>query len=316
LLGSFGKRRSGGGRVSRIGEFGLLTAGRLVGMPPVPEIPEGRVVELPGRGTTFVVDTGPVANARGGPAPTVFLLHALACTGLLTWYPCLDALRRRYRLVIFDQRWHGQGIRSPRFELDDCADDAAAVADVLGIETFIAAGYSLGSLVSQVTWHRHRDRVDGLVLGASTTHFADTPRRQQTVTRAGAQLAARAARQRRLVVEALDHAVDDRWAWRQFRSTTGTEVTGAGAIIARFDSRGWIGEVDVPTAVVLTARDKLIPPLRQRDLARRISGATVYEVDAGHASCVLNAERFRPAMLAATASVTSRIPSNPNPGKR
>ena len=78
-------------------------------------------------------------------------------------------------------------------------------------------------------------------------------------------------------------------------------------MIARFDSRPWIHEVDVPTTVVLTARDRLIPPVRQVELARSIPDATVYEVDAGHAACVLAAERFRPAMLAATASVTSRV---------
>ncbi|MDT4923893.1 MAG: hypothetical protein QOG01_1606 [Pseudonocardiales bacterium] len=295
--------------MSRIGELGLITAGRLVGMPPVPEIPVGRVVDLAGRGSTYVVDTGPVSSARGGAAPVVFLLHALACTGLLTWYPCLDALRRRYRLVIFDQRGHGQGIRSARFDLDDCADDVAAVADSLDVATFVAAGYSMGSLVAQNVWLRHRDRVDGLVLGASTTHFATTPRRQRTVTTVGARLAAVATRQRRIAVEALDQSVDDRWAWRQFRATTTAEVAAAGSVIARFDSRGWIDDVDVPTAVVVTARDRLIPPARQRELARRIPGATAYEVDAGHAACVLNAQRFRPAMLAATASVTNRIRS-------
>lgn len=292
-----------------LGSLGLAAAGRLVRMPPVPEIPAGRVVDLPGRGSTYVVDTGPVPSARGGDAPTVFLLHALACTGLLTWYPCLDALRRRYRLVIFDQRWHGQGIRGAAFALEDCADDVAAVADALGIDTFIVAGYSMGSLVSQVTWHRHRDRVAGLVLGAGATHFAATPRRQDTVRRAGLQLAARAARQQRLAVELLDQTVDDRWAWRQFRATNGREVAAASTAIAQFDSRQWVGDIDVPTSVVVTARDRLIPAARQRAMARAISGATVYEVEAGHAACVLNAERFRPAMLAATASVSSRLRS-------
>src|SRR5690349_7767709 len=109
-------------------------------MPPVPELPPGRMVELPGRGRTYVTDTG-------GDGPVVVLLHALACTGLLTWYPCLAELRRRYRVVLFDQRWHGQGIRSPQFVLDDCADDVVAVADALGAERFTCAGYSLGSLV-------------------------------------------------------------------------------------------------------------------------------------------------------------------------
>jgi 3-oxoadipate enol-lactonase len=294
---------------ARIGDFGLLTAGRLVQMPPVLDIPQGRVVELPGRGSTYVVDTGPVVNARGGEAPTMFLLHALACTGLLTWYPSLEALRRRYRLVIFDQRWHGQGIRSPRFDLDDCADDVVAVADALEVDGFVAAGYSLGSLVSQLTWHRHPDRVRGLVLGASTTHFAANARRAQAVGAVGNRLAWVAARQQRLAMKKaeLDHTMDARWAWRQFRATTSAEVATAGSVIARFDSRDWIGGVDVPAAVVITAKDRLIAPVRQRELARRIPGATVYEAQAGHAACVLEIERFRPALLAACASVTSRL---------
>jgi 3-oxoadipate enol-lactonase len=270
-------------------------------------------VDLPGRGSTYVVDTGAPDSDTG--RPTIFLLHALACTGLLTWYPCLEALRRQYRVVIYDQRWHGQGIRTSRFDLDDCADDVAAVADALGIDTFVSAGYSMGSLVSQLAWHRHPDRIAGLVLCASTTHFADDPRRQDAVRRVGARIATVAGRQRQIAAQVLDQTVDERWAWRQFRATTGAEVATAGAIIARFDSRAWIGDVDVPSAVVVTARDRLVPPARQHVLARSIPHATAFEVDAGHASCVLGADRFRPAVLAAVASVSSRITAGSSPSR-
>jgi len=270
-------------------------------MPPVPAIPSGRMVELPGRGRTFVTDTG-------GDGPTLFLLHALACTGLLTWYPCLDALRRRYRVVVFDQRWHGGGIRSPRFVLDDCADDVAAVADALGIERFVCAGYSLGSLVAQLTWRRHPDRVAGLVLGASTTHFADTARQRRRLDLVGARIAATIAAERRFAEQlGLDDGVDDRWAWRQFRATPPRAVASAATVIAGFDSRPWSGAADVPAAVVVTSRDRLIPPVRQVELARHLPDAAIYEVDAGHAACVLAADKFRPAMLAATASVAGRV---------
>lgn len=292
-------------RSSRAGSLALAATARLVRMPPVPEIPVGRTLDLPGRGTTYLVDTGPPEHDPD--APTIILLHALACTGLLTWYPCLDALRRNYRVVVFDQRWHGQGIRTERFDLDDCADDAVAVADALGIKSFIAAGYSMGTLVSQVIWRRHPERVAGLVLCAGATHFATTPRRADTVHVVGRRIAAFANRQRRLTVDLLDQTVDDRWAWRQFRATTGREVTAAATVLARFDSRTWIGDIDVPTAVVVTARDRLIPAVRQREMARAIQHATVHEVDAGHACCVLGADRFRPAMLAAVASVSNRI---------
>jgi 3-oxoadipate enol-lactonase len=119
--------------MSRVSDAGWQTAARMVGAAPPLDLPAGALIDLPGRGRTFVVDTGSTASsATGTPTPTVILLHALACTGLLTWYPALGALRARYRVVVFDQRWHGQGIRSPHFRLEDCADDVAAVADALG----------------------------------------------------------------------------------------------------------------------------------------------------------------------------------------
>jgi 3-oxoadipate enol-lactonase len=133
---------------------------------PVGRLPRGHVVELSNRGSTYVVDSGPTASG-----PTFVLLHSLACTGLLTWYPSLAMLRRFGRVVVFDQRWHGAGIASPRFLLEDCADDVAALADELNIETFIPVGFSMGSLVAQQVWRRHRDRVDALVLCAAAATF-------------------------------------------------------------------------------------------------------------------------------------------------
>ena len=269
----------------------LDAAGRMLRVPPVDWLPDGHVVELPGRGSTFVADTG-------GERPPLILLHALACTGLLTWSPALAALRARHRLVIFDQRWHGQGIRSPRFALTDLADDVVAVADLLGIDRFCIAGYSLGSLVAQLAARRYPDRVAGIVLCATSTHFAPNEAVQQ-------RLQALAARQVAAPVSARG-ATSGNWAWRQFRSTSAREIAGATRVIAAFDSRPWIGELALPTAVVVPARDRLIPPERQRSVAARIHGALVYEGSGGHASCVLGAERFTPALAAACASVTAR----------
>ena len=75
--------------------------------------------------------TSPTRPAPTPDSPTVVLLHALGCTGLLTWFPAIEPLSRRYRVVTLDQRWHGQGIQSDDFSLYDCADDVAALIDVL-----------------------------------------------------------------------------------------------------------------------------------------------------------------------------------------
>ncbi len=291
-----------------IGDLSLRAASRLAHIPPVTQLPAGRILRMPGRGSTFVVDTGSPDVGSDG-RPTLVLLHALACTGLLTWYPSLAELAERHRVVVFDQRWHGAGVRSRRFRLDDCADDVVAVADALGLDTFVPVGYSMGSLVAQLAWRRHPDRVAGAVFAASTTCFA-RPGGQARALRRVSTLVGHAAewRSRGLGVRGQqDSGAVDRWAFEQFRSTSGPAITAAMAEISRFDSSPWIGEMSVPTAVVLTARDKAIRPPQQRRLARLLPYSTTYEVDAGHAACVLEAERFRPALLAACASVSTRL---------
>src|SRR5690242_19875654 len=126
------------------------------------DLAPGLALELPGRGRTCVID---MAGPPG--APTLMLVHALGTTAALSWYPSMHALAQRYRVIAFDQRWHGRGIRSESFSLEDCADDVVAVADALGVAKFTVVGYSMGGAIAQLVWRRHRKRLDGMVLAAT-----------------------------------------------------------------------------------------------------------------------------------------------------
>ncbi|KAA0023419.1 alpha/beta fold hydrolase [Antrihabitans cavernicola] len=275
---------------------------KLTAVAPVGEIRTGTMVDLPGRGSTYVVDSGP------SDGPTLLLLHSVACTGMLTWYPVFDRLAAKGRVVVFDQRWHGRGIRSPRFTLEDCVDDGIALADVLGIDRFVAVGYSMGSLLAQLTWRMHADRVAGLVLCAATTSFRRAPRERMVLDGFARAVATIGADAGPLPVDGGRQGVGDRrWAYEQFRQTTSGAVSGAVAAIGKFDSADWVADIDVPTSVVVTARDRAIPPSRQRWLARQIAGATSYEVNCGHAGCVMNAEEFSSGLLPACSSVLARV---------
>ena len=98
-----------------------------------------RDIDLPGRGRTSIRE---VHGPDG--APTLILLHGLAATGRLNWFTALPALAERFRVIVVDHRGHGRGLRTHHFRLVDCADDAVAVADHLGVESLIAVGYSMG----------------------------------------------------------------------------------------------------------------------------------------------------------------------------
>lgn len=281
---------------------------------PWAPIPDGRMLELPGRGSTYVTETpGPRPDS-----PTVLLLHALGTTGLLTWFPSIRPLSQRYRVVTLDQRWHGRGIQSDQFSLRDCADDAVALLDVLGVDRAIVAGYSMGSIIGQRVWRQHPGRTAGLVLCATTGRFRSSP--SERLFHAGLEVAMHGTRQvsrsrtavrsARVFAEAMDFDSDlHDWAMREFRSTSPWAVGQAVAALGRHHSRPWLARIDVPTAVVVTNHDRVVPRGRQLEVARRIPGATVHDIDAGHACCVMEAETFVPTLVEAVNTVYARDPA-------
>ena len=275
-------------------------------------LPPGRRVELPGRGTTFVRE---VAGPRD-PAATIVLLHGLSATGGLNWVWAFGPLGQRFRVVALDHRGHGRGIRTRRFRLSDCADDVAALVDELGLGPVVVAGYSMGGPIAQLTWHRHQDKVAGMVLCATSRDFRGHPREQAlfglmpAVTLAASAVPAPARRllQQRLLDSRLpDFAARD-WVLDELSRNDPATVAQAALAIGRYSSHDWIGDVDVPTAVVVTTKDRLVPPHRQQKLADSIPGATVHPVAGDHGVCVAQPNLFVPALMAACRTVASRIP--------
>ena len=271
--------------------------------PPVVGLAPGEAVVLPGRGTTWVRDLpGPTPDA-----PVVLLLHGWTVTADVNWSTSYLALQRRFRVLAMDHRGHGRGIRSLRpFRLEDCADDAAALCQELGVERIVACGYSMGGPVAQLLWRRHRDLVGGLVLCATGRHFGNDPQRARilAISLLGASLASRAVSplvRAKLVGRLLDARIGDdprlAWAGDQVRVNDPAAVLQAGAALAGFDSRAWIGEIDVPTGVLITTGDQVVAVSRQRALAAAIPDARVEEVAGGHSVVVEAPHLFVPSLV-------------------
>jgi len=273
---------------------------RVFNQYPVRDLPVGHMVYLPGRGSTYVTDSGPKDK------PTIFLLHSVMTNGLLCWYPLIPELNKEFRVITLDQRWHGRGIRDKPFDLDDCADDVVALADVLGIETFTAAGFSMGGGVAQLAWHRHPGRVDGLILCSTGPFFGShDPKRQTSMSNIGRVMEKIHPPHVRPNAAKLDDrsVPDSLWAMRQFLATPLSRLGPLGDGMSVFDSRPWLAEIDVPSAVLISTRDRVIPPWRQRLLADNIPGIKVFEVHGGHACCVLEADEFVPVFMEAAREV-------------
>ena len=61
----------------------------------------------------------------------------------------------------------------------------------------------------------------------------------------------------------------------------------AGFAILRFDSRTWVGDLDLPVLSIIPTADQLIPAAHQRDTAARIPGAAVVEIEGARHEAVL-----------------------------
>jgi hypothetical protein len=57
------------------------------------------------------------------------------------------------------------------------------------------------------------------------------------------------------------------WLSGELRRGAPTDVVAAGRALGLYDARPFAGEVDVPTVVVLTTKDRLVKPRKQRALA-------------------------------------------------
>jgi 3-oxoadipate enol-lactonase len=267
-----------------------------------------RVLDLPGRERCLVWDTGP------RQAPTLMLLHGATLNAELNWSRAVGTLAGRYRVVTFDLRGHGASPRGPSFRLEDCADDVMAIADALDLSRVIPVGYSLGGFIAQLVWRRHRHRVAGLVLCSTARHTGGSPWEHSLVIMLRAALAAAtwspACYPRGadllwaglLCAGLLDHDLDPAERAAALAHTRGTTtLLDALAILqagSSFSSHGWIETVDVPTASVITLRDRVVPPHRQYTLARALPNNTVIKIDADHGAFLNAPDQFAAAVLA------------------
>ena len=250
-------------------------------------------------------------------ALTVFLLHGLSGSADLNWFPAYEVLARHFRVVAIDHRGHGDGLRPDNapFRLEDCADDAVAVMDALGIERAIAVGYSMGGPIAQLMWHRHPKRIEGLVLCATSRNFRGHPR--DRIMFAGIPAAALAVRipPFQLVRGAIDSMLLPRfapdwlvkWAQAELRKHDALLITQAAQSLGSYTSHGWIHCVNVPTSVIVCTNDQLVPPRRQRTLADSIPGARRYIVETDHFGITKEPELFVPTLIDACNQVAERI---------
>ena len=257
--------------------------------PVVPWLPEGRTLVAPGRGELFYR-----FHRHPDPAaPIVLLLHGWTASGDLQFFTAYEALAEGCSFVTFDFRGHGRGLRLDcHFELEDVADDAAALVEALGVGPVIAVGYSMGGPVAMLMARRHPHLVRALVVQATALEWCSSflDRVRWKTARIIGPLLRSFAYQRWLThgirrILGAGHSLQRHVPWLsgEMRRNDAVSIVQAGQALSRYDARKWVAELRVPAAALITTRDHLVRPRKQYALAAALH-ADVRELDADHLS--------------------------------
>lgn len=253
----------------------------------MPWLPPGHTMVLPGRGEVFYRYHRHVDPS----APTLLLLHGWTANADLQFFTAYEALAEHYSFVAIDHRGHGRGLRSPaKFELADVAEDAAQLLQGLGLTQVVTVGYSMGGPISMLLTQQHPELVRGIVVQATALEWRASRLervRWKTVHVLGPMLRSSVFPRwmrwgiRRMLGEHHPLAVYVPWMAAELSRDDTFNVVQAGQSLSRYDARLFASALGKPAASLITTRDRLVTPRKQRALADALN-AYVIEIPDDH----------------------------------
>lgn len=225
-------------------------------------------------------------RVMGEGSPLVMIMGLTA--NMETWEPwLLEALSRRYRVVVFDNRGAGLTDAPPGdFSMKQFADDTAGLMESLGIERCYVLGESMGGMIAEEVALNHPDLVEKLVLcctfcGGEQAVFPEQKVIEMLLDREGTP--------EEIVRRGIPIIFPDDWVAsnpgpveefvkRGLVNPISTEnALRQGQAIFGFSTYDRLPHISCPTLVACGTADVLVPPENSRILAERIPGARLVE---------------------------------------
>jgi 3-oxoadipate enol-lactonase len=237
-------------------------------------------------------------------APWVAMSNSLATTHRM-WDPQMDAFTRRYRVLRYDKRGHGETEVTPgpySFEL--LADDVLGLFDALGITRAHFVGLSMGGMTGMTMALKRPDVLRTLVLCDTTSKdpLGDASLWQQRIDAANAGgmealvestvgrfLTVDTVRTRPAIADAVRTMV---------RSTPVAGYVACCQAIAKLNLTDRLDAIAIPTMVVVGADDPATTVDMARTIHERVAGSELVILEkAAHLSNMEQAEAFNEAVL-------------------
>ncbi|MGA9931670.1 MAG: 3-oxoadipate enol-lactonase [Terriglobales bacterium] len=232
----------------------------------------------------------------GDKAPVAVFSNSLG-TDFSMWDPQMVELQRRFRILRYDTRGHGQSSVTPGdYTIEQLGRDVLGLLDSLRLERVHFCGLSMGGMIGMWLGIHAPNRVDRLVLS-------------NTAARIGTKEMwnARIATVRKDGMKPVAAAVVERWFTPEFRAVNVENVARAQrmlensppegyaaccAAIRDIDQREAVAQIKSPTLVIYGRSDPVTPTSDAQFLADRIRGAVKVELAAAHLSNVEQADAF------------------------
>jgi 3-oxoadipate enol-lactonase len=248
-----------------------------------------------------------LATLDQGQGPVLVLVHGFPLDHRM-WQAQIPTLSADYRVIVPDLRGFGQSsLAGEMVSMSEYADDVALLLDQLGIvEPVALMGLSMGGYIALEFWRRHRQRVRALVL-CDTRAAADSAdvaagRRATAdrVLREGPSFLAESMLPRLFAVAAASDVAYVGDTRDVILASDPHAIAAASRGMAeRSDFTALLGQIDVPTLVLVGAHDGISPPEEMRGLAAALPQASFVEISAaGHMAPLENPAETNAALLA------------------
>jgi len=225
---------------------------------------------------------GFVERGTGASVPFVFL-HGVG-SDKTAWHPQLAYFRENRRAIAFDYPGYGESDPAPpETTRDDYASAIIYALDELGVDRAHVCGLSLGGIVAIAIHHMARERCASLILADT---FAVHPEGDAIYERSlagSADLRAMAeARVDLLIAAPAQPGVRREVVETMARIDPEAYRVGAKAVWLA-DQRDRVGEIEVPTLILVGDQDLVTPPELSNELLDLVPHARMQVIsNAGH----------------------------------